>query len=107
VIAATFFLLRLRLRQRAQKSGQYAHGSAVAGKIVAYLFSGPVKTKTMADDKNKKDFRDRNKIAADEMYEVDYVAREHGVSRQQVLDAINAVGNDRQQVAQYLNDNNK
>jgi hypothetical protein len=61
----------------------------------------------MADDKNKKDFRDRNRIAADEDYELDYVANEHGVSRQKVLDAIDAVGNDRQKVEQFLKDNNK
>lgn len=59
----------------------------------------------MADDRNKKDFRDRNKIAADEDYELDYVAKEHGVSRQNVLDAINAVGNDRQKVEQHLKGN--
>ncbi|MGG7664107.1 DUF3606 domain-containing protein [Dyadobacter sp. BHUBP1] len=56
----------------------------------------------MADDKLKKDFRDRNKIAADEDYELDYVANEHGVSRQDVLGAIKAVGNDRSKVQLYL-----
>lgn len=56
----------------------------------------------MADDKSKRDFRDRNKIAADEEYELDYVAKEHGLSRQDVLDAIKAVGNERSKVEQYL-----
>lgn len=58
----------------------------------------------MADDKSKKDFRDRNKIATDEPYELDYVAKEHGVSRQDVLDAIKVVGNDRARVEAYLKD---
>nr|WP_295932973.1 DUF3606 domain-containing protein [uncultured Dyadobacter sp.] len=61
----------------------------------------------MADDKSKKDFRDRNKIAADEEYELDYVAKQSGVSRQDVLDAIKAVGNDRSKVEQYLNRQSK
>ncbi|WP_353718665.1 DUF3606 domain-containing protein [Dyadobacter sp. 676] len=56
----------------------------------------------MADDKSKRDFRDRNRIAADEEYELDYVAKEHGVSRQDVLDAIKAVGNERSKVEEYL-----
>lgn len=56
----------------------------------------------MADDKSKRDFRDRNKIAAEEPYELDYVANEHGVSRQDVLEAIKAVGNDRAKVEAHL-----
>ncbi|WP_419694825.1 DUF3606 domain-containing protein [Mesorhizobium muleiense] len=33
----------------------------------------------MAADKSKRDFRDRNRVSADEDYEVDYFARENGV----------------------------
>lgn len=63
---------------------------------------GHKKHRVMADDKSKRDFRDRNRIAADEDYELDYVAKEHNVSRQDVLDAIKAVGNERSKVEQYL-----
>ena len=52
----------------------------------------------MADDKSKKDARDRNQVAADEKYEVSYLAKELGVSEQQVRDAIKKVGNSREKI---------
>jgi hypothetical protein len=49
----------------------------------------------MADDKSKRDFRDRNRVAAEEDYEVEYFAREAGITPQQVRNLIAKVGNDR------------
>jgi len=61
----------------------------------------------MADDKTKQDFRDRNRIAANEEYEVNHVAKQHGVSREVVLAAIEAVGTDRNKVNEYLSQRKK
>jgi hypothetical protein len=49
----------------------------------------------MADDKSKRDFRDRNRVSADEDHEVEYFARENGITPQQVRELIGKVGNDR------------
>ncbi|WP_129714062.1 DUF3606 domain-containing protein [Pedobacter sp. SYP-B3415] len=59
----------------------------------------------MADDKNKVDQRDRSRVAGDEDYEIDYLAEKLGVSRDQVRDAIKAVGNDRSAVEKHLRGN--
>ncbi|MCX2429883.1 DUF3606 domain-containing protein [Pedobacter sp. GR22-10] len=59
----------------------------------------------MADDKNKRDARDRNQVAAGEDYELAYLEEKLGVSRQQVKDAIAAVGNNREKVEEYLSKN--
>jgi len=56
----------------------------------------------MTDNKNKKDARDRNQVAGGESYEVDYLAKELGVTRQQVEEAIKNVGNGREDVKNYL-----
>ena len=56
----------------------------------------------MADDKNIRDQRDRNRVAADEDYEIDYLVEKTGASREQVREAIKAVGNNREKVEQYL-----
>ncbi|RWP76895.1 DUF3606 domain-containing protein [Mesorhizobium sp.] len=49
----------------------------------------------MADDKSKRDLRDRNRVSADDDYEVEYFARENGVTIEQVRELIKAKGNDR------------
>jgi hypothetical protein len=49
----------------------------------------------MADDKSKRDFRDRDRVAADEDYEVEYFAEKAGISPQQVRQLIAKHGNDR------------
>lgn len=59
----------------------------------------------MADDKNKRDARDRNQVAGSEDYELAYLEEKLGVSRQQVKDAIAAVGNNREKVEEYLSKN--
>lgn len=60
----------------------------------------------MADDKNKRDFRDRNRVSAEEDYELDYMAEKFNVDRQQVLTAIKAVGDNRQKVEEFLSAKN-
>lgn len=50
----------------------------------------------MTDNKNKKDGRDRNQVAGGESYEVNYLAKELGVTRQEVEEATKKVGNSRE-----------
>ncbi len=50
----------------------------------------------MTDNKNKKDVRDRNQVAVGESYEVDYLAKELGLTRPEVEEAISEVSNDRE-----------
>ncbi len=50
----------------------------------------------MTDNKNKKDVRDRNQVAVGESYEVDYLAKEPGLTRPEVEEAISEVSNDRE-----------
>jgi len=61
----------------------------------------------MADNKNLRDGRDRNKVAGDESYELSYLQEKLGKSRQEVKDAIEAVGNDRQKIEDFLTGNKK
>ncbi|QRR00103.1 DUF3606 domain-containing protein [Dyadobacter sandarakinus] len=56
----------------------------------------------MADDKTKRDFRDRNRVSADEDYELSYLADKMGVDKDAVRAAINAVGNDRHKLESYI-----
>jgi hypothetical protein len=56
----------------------------------------------MADDKNIRDQRDRNRVAGDEDYEINYIVEKTGASREQVTQAIKAVGNNREKVEEYL-----
>ncbi|WP_348633428.1 DUF3606 domain-containing protein, partial [Mesorhizobium sp. M2A.F.Ca.ET.067.02.1.1] len=50
----------------------------------------------MADDKSKRDFRDRDRVSADEDYEVEYFAQKVWLTPQQVRELIKQHGNDRQ-----------
>ncbi|MGX5830214.1 DUF3606 domain-containing protein [Mesorhizobium sp. 43Arga] len=50
----------------------------------------------MADDKSKRDFRDRNQVSADEDYEVQYFAEKAGITPEQVRDLIRKHGNSRE-----------
>lgn len=59
----------------------------------------------MADDKNLRDQRDRNRAAGNEDYEIDYIVEKTGATREEVRKAIKAVGNDRQKVEEYLRKN--
>ncbi|TIM50097.1 MAG: DUF3606 domain-containing protein, partial [Mesorhizobium sp.] len=49
----------------------------------------------MADDKSKRDFRDRNKISADDDYEVNFFALQNNITPEQVRELIRKHGNDR------------
>jgi hypothetical protein len=61
-----------------------------------------IKRIVMPDNKNKQDARDRNQVAGNENYELGYLVEKLGVTRQQVLQAINAVGNNRSKIEEYL-----
>ncbi|MER8628531.1 DUF3606 domain-containing protein [Mesorhizobium opportunistum] len=50
----------------------------------------------MADDKSKRDFRDRDRVSADEDYEVEYFAETAGITTQQVRELIAKHGNRRE-----------
>lgn len=50
----------------------------------------------MADDKSKRDFRDRDRVSADEDYEVEYFAETAGITTQQVRELIAKYGNRRE-----------
>jgi hypothetical protein len=50
----------------------------------------------MADDKSKRDFRDRDRVSADEDYEVEYFATKAGITPQQVRALIAKHGNNRE-----------
>jgi hypothetical protein len=52
----------------------------------------------MADDKNKRGGGDRNRVAGDEAYEVEYFARKHGITVEQAEGLIRQVGNDREKL---------
>ncbi|MDX8457930.1 DUF3606 domain-containing protein [Mesorhizobium humile] len=49
----------------------------------------------MTDDKNKRDFRDRDRVSADEDYEVRNFAKQHRITPEQVRALIGEHGNDR------------
>lgn len=50
----------------------------------------------MTDDKSKRDFRDRDRVSADEDYEVEYFASKVGLTPEQVRDLIRKHGNSRE-----------
>lgn len=56
----------------------------------------------MADDKTKQDGRDRSQVNPNESYELSYIEEKLGVSREQVRKAVEAVGNSREKVEEYL-----
>lgn len=56
----------------------------------------------MPDDKNQRGQRDRDRIDPNEPYELRHVEQKLGVSREQVLQAIAEVGDNREKVEEYL-----
>ncbi|NMN06737.1 MULTISPECIES: DUF3606 domain-containing protein [unclassified Novosphingobium] len=56
----------------------------------------------MADDKTLRGPRDRSRIALGEEYEVRYWTEKFGVSRDQLAEAVKAVGNSVDAVEQHL-----
>jgi hypothetical protein len=62
----------------------------------------------MADNKSKKDQRDRSKVSGSENYEIQYFKDKLGVSSQAVTGAIRATrSNDRKTLEAYLKDKHK
>ncbi|MET1055730.1 MAG: DUF3606 domain-containing protein [Pedobacter sp.] len=57
----------------------------------------------MSDSKNKQDGRDDSKIDSHDASEVEYAAKEFGVSPKEVRDAIGKVGSSRAAVKKELN----
>jgi len=50
----------------------------------------------VTDDKTKRDFRDRDRVAADEEYEVGYLASKFGLTIPEVRELIKKHGNNRE-----------
>ena len=56
----------------------------------------------MTDNTDLRGNEDRNRINTNENYELRYIEQKLGVSREQLLQAIHEVGNNREEVEQYL-----
>lgn len=56
----------------------------------------------MADDKNLRNDRDRSRVAGNEEYELEYVAKRYGVTIEEVRAAVQQVGNSREKIEEYL-----
>ena len=56
----------------------------------------------MSDDKNKTGGQDRGRVAGGQDWEISYMTQKFNVSKEQVEQAINAVGNSREKVEEYL-----
>ncbi|MER8608886.1 DUF3606 domain-containing protein [Mesorhizobium sp. M0644] len=54
----------------------------------------------MADDRSKRDFRDRNRVSADEDYEVEHFAEQNGLTPDQFRQLIKTCGNERAPVTE-------
>ena len=50
----------------------------------------------MADDKSKRDFRDRDRVSAKEDYELRHFAEQNGLTTEQARELIRQHGNDRE-----------
>lgn len=56
----------------------------------------------MSDNKTKQDGRDRSQVNPNESYELSYLEEKLGVTRDQIRTAVEAVGNSREKVEEYL-----
>ena len=61
----------------------------------------------MADNKDLTGKQDRDRINTSENYELRYLEEKMGVSREQLLQAIHEVGNNRDKVEEYLREQGK
>jgi hypothetical protein len=61
----------------------------------------------MSDDKNNRNDGDRKRIALGEEYEVRYWTQKLGVSREQLEEAVRAVGNSADAVEEHLHKGRK
>ncbi|AZO47917.1 MAG: DUF3606 domain-containing protein [Mesorhizobium sp.] len=53
----------------------------------------------MADDKSNRGLRDRDRVSADDDYEVRYFAKQHRITQDEVRELISEHGNDRKTLA--------
>ena len=74
---------------------------------LAQIFILLSKILVMPDNTNKKGGQDRQRVAAGQEWEVEYMMQKFNVSRQQVTGAVRAVGNMRKDVEQYLKTKSK
>ena len=58
----------------------------------------------MADNKNMRHGRDRDRVSSGQPYEVSYLSEKFGVEKEIVLDAIQTCGNSRDKIEEYLNE---
>ena len=56
----------------------------------------------MADNKDLRDGRDRERVAGNEEYEINYLAQKLNVTSEEVRRAIQQVGNNREKIEEYL-----
>ena len=56
----------------------------------------------MPDNTQDRGQRDRQRIDADELYEMNYIVDKLGVTKEEVRNAIAEVGNNREKVEEYL-----
>ena len=56
------------------------------------------------DDTQKRGGQDRDRISLSQEHELDYWTEKFGVSRDELRDAVETVGNDADKVEQYLNE---
>jgi Protein of unknown function (DUF3606) len=77
---------------------------ALAGAMLVprISFVGDKGRLALADDKSKKDYRDKTQINMNERYEVDYWKDRFGVSGQALAGAVRAVGVSVKKVGEYL-----
>jgi len=61
----------------------------------------------MADNKDLRDGRDRDRVAGHEEYEVRHLSEKLNVSAEEVRKAIEQVGNNREKIEEYLRRGNR
>jgi DNA-binding transcriptional regulator YhcF (GntR family) len=61
----------------------------------------------MSDDKTKVDARDRARLNQQELYEIYPEAKKLGVSKEEIIAAINKVGTSRADVESYIRSHSK
>ena len=59
----------------------------------------------MPDNKDLRNSQDRNRVAGEENYELSYIQEKMGVSREEVERAIEAVGNNREKIEEFIKRN--
>ena len=61
----------------------------------------------MSDDKSKRGGQDRTRVAGGQDWEMSYMTQKFNVSKEQVEQAVKAVGNSRERVEEYLRKNKR